>query len=110
MKNQRPLVLYHADCNDGFCAAWMFSRRPEAASEEGQAILRYQDRLVESAVAYASETEFDEINILCVNSACLVLEIGQALAKGRPFGVIWFATEDRVVYSLRSDIDGADVS
>lgn len=78
----------------------------------GEAILRYQDSLVDDAVKVASEIELDGYKVLCVNTTCLNSEIGEKLAEERPFSVTFFIRNDgKKVWSLRSrGVDGIDVS
>lgn len=78
---------------------------------EGEAILRYQAQLVESAVANAIEIELDGYKILAVNATCLISEICERLAQGKPFGASYFIHGDgRKIWSLRSREGGIDVS
>lgn len=78
---------------------------------EGAPILRYQEKLIRQAVAQAAEITFEDHKVLCVNSTVLQSEIGNELAKGRPFAIIWNNKdkEKRFSYSLRSDPNGLDV-
>ena len=70
---------------------------------EGAAILRYQAQLVESAIKNATETEIEGYKVLAVNATCLISEIGEALAKDRPFGATFFINSyGKKVWSLRS--------
>jgi len=78
--------------------------------EEGRAILRYQQRAIETAVKKAHEMEFDGFHVLCLNATNYISEIGNALCQGRPFSITYFDTADKRVYSLRSDEQGVDVS
>lgn len=79
--------------------------------KQGQAILRYQNQLVERAVKSAGLAEIGGHVVPCVNATVLQSEIGEALSKGVPFAATWFedAHGDRI-YSLRSSPDGIDVS
>lgn len=78
---------------------------------EGAAILRAQNEIVKSHVGFAKEVNFDGHQILAVNATCHVSEIAGELAKGRPFGAVYFdAKDDSRVWSLRSDENGMDVS
>lgn len=83
----------------------------ESLTLEGQAVLRAEEALVQQHVRNAHETTIDGHTVLCVNATCLVSEIAGELAKGRPFGVVWFEGENNErVYSLRSREGGIDVS
>ena len=78
---------------------------------DGRAILRYQQRLVESAVKHAREETIGGVLVPCVESTVLKSEIGEALSEGKPFAAIWSENEKgERVYSLRSRPDGLDVS
>lgn len=77
---------------------------------EGAAILRYQDKLADQIAANAEEVEIDGHLVLVSNSGVLQSEVGERLAKGRPFGVVWFEREGEIVLSLRSRAGGIDVS
>lgn len=79
--------------------------------DEGAAILRAQQQIIYGLVANASEVIIEGYKVLIVNATCYISEVAGALAKNRPFGVVWFETNDgKRVYSLRSDNDGVDVS
>jgi nanoRNase/pAp phosphatase (c-di-AMP/oligoRNAs hydrolase) len=53
----------------------------------------------------------DGHKVLAVNATCLMSEIGERLAQGRPFGATYFVREDgKRVWSLRSCEGGIDVS
>ncbi len=79
---------------------------------QGVGILRYQNKLVQKAVSQASEVTFEGFRVPIVNSTVLQSEIGGELAKGKPFAIIWWNKdkEKRFCYSLRSDVNGQDVS
>ncbi len=80
---------------------------------EGFAILRYQQKLIESHVSHAKEVELMGHKVLSVNCTCadLTSEVAGELAKNRPFGCCWFEGDDNErVYSLRSSEGGVDVS
>lgn len=79
---------------------------------EGAAILRYQDELIESIAFGAQEIDMDGHKVLAVRSAVLQSELGEKLADGRPFGVVFMDTkEGERLYSLRSRPPaGIDVS
>lgn len=82
--------------------------------QEGNAIIRYQQKLIESHVNHAYETDISGHKVLCVNCTCadLTSEVAGELAKDRPFGVCWFEAEEgnMRVFSLRSRDGGIDVS
>ena len=77
----------------------------------GSAILRFQQKLIDTAVNFATETIIAGHKVLCVNTTCMVSEICEKLAEGRDFGASWFRRADgKFVYSLRSRKGGIDVS
>lgn len=78
---------------------------------EGFAILRYQNQVVDSQCANATEIELNGHKVLCVNATVLISEIAGKLAEGRPFGASYFIDGDGVKrWSLRSRDGGIDVS
>jgi oligoribonuclease NrnB/cAMP/cGMP phosphodiesterase (DHH superfamily) len=74
----------------------------DALVAEGRPILRYKNRLVETAASRTRLIEFDGHRIPLVTSCVLQSEIGGRLAKEHPFVAIMFETEGRRVWSLRS--------
>lgn len=79
--------------------------------DQGRAILRYQDQLVEQAIVNAAEIDLGGHKILAVNSTVLFSEIAGKLAEGRPFGAVYFVRSDgKRQWSLRSRDGGVDVS
>jgi uncharacterized protein len=85
--------------------------RPPGLAEQGEAILRYQERQVEAHCRNAREVELDGHKVLAVNATSLMSEIGGKLAESRPFGATWFDRADgKRVWSLRSREGGVDVS
>jgi len=79
-------------------------------TQEGAAILRYQDQVIRQAVATAGEATVAGHRVLCANSPILQSEIAGQLAEGRPFGVAWYESGGKRYYSLRSRDGGIDVS
>lgn len=78
---------------------------------DGEAILRYQEIVIQDHVRNAVEIRMDGYNVLCVNATTLFSEIAGRLAEGRPFGVCYFDRQDgKRQYSLRSRDGGVDVS
>jgi oligoribonuclease NrnB/cAMP/cGMP phosphodiesterase (DHH superfamily) len=87
------------------------ARRPlEDIITEGTAILRYQQKMVSSIVKNAIEVEIGGHKVLSVNSPVCQSEIGNKIAKGRPFGAVWYDDEEGRKYSLRSTENGLDVT
>jgi len=76
----------------------------------GKTILQYQTKCIEAAIKQAYPMELAGYTVPCINTTHLVSEIGNELAKGHPFAVMYFDTADKRVYSLRSAEDGIDVS
>lgn len=78
---------------------------------EGNAIRRREKQIVDEHVRHAREVEMDGHKILICNATVLYSEIAGELAKGRPFGAVYFDRHDgKRVWSLRSADDGVDVS
>lgn len=78
---------------------------------EGEAILRYQQQQVNIALSQKYELiEIGEYKVPCLNSTHLISEIANELCKGYPFAACYFDTDDKRVFSLRSDENGIDVS
>lgn len=78
---------------------------------EGEAILRYQNQLVEETCKHATFAFFDGVRVPVLNSTCLWSQIGNELAKGQPFSAIYHIQPDgRVKWSLRSVPDGMNVA
>lgn len=79
--------------------------------DEGDVILRFQQQLIDQAVSVATEVDMDGHKVLSVNTTCMVSEIGERLAEGRPFAATFFIRSDgKKVWSLRSREGGIDVS
>ena len=78
---------------------------------EGRGILRIQELVVKQHVDKAIETEISGYRVLAVNATTMMSEIGEVLAKDRPFGATWFDDgKGNRIWSLRSREDGIDVS
>lgn len=79
---------------------------------EGKAILRREKQVIEAHVKQAKEIDFDGSKILVVNATTLASEIGEALAKDRPFSLTWRydGKTGGIACSLRSHAGGLDVS
>lgn len=79
---------------------------------EGEPIIRYQEKLIQQAVAQATMINFEGYRVPIVNSTVLQSEIGNQLCQGHPFAIIWLNNDKakRFTYSLRSDENGIDVS
>lgn len=72
--------------------------------EEGRAILKYQNALVQKALKDAEEVKFLGHRALAVNfTLTLNSEIGEAMRKkGFPLGIIWQRRGGKLIVSLRS--------
>lgn len=78
---------------------------------EGRPILRYKNRLIETAASRVKMIDFDGHRIPQVTSCILQSEIGGRLAPEHPFVAIVFETEGRRIWSLRShEKSGIDVA
>jgi len=77
--------------------------------QEGRAILRYEQELVNKLAAQAVLVDFQGAIVPSVQSAILTSQIGERLAADYPFCIIWHDHEGRRYYSMRSRDDGTDV-
>lgn len=79
---------------------------------EGQAIIRYQQRVVKSHIQHAAIVHLDGYDVPVVNATTLFSEIAGELSVGHPFAVAWFRRQDgKYQYSLRSSGEASiDVS
>jgi uncharacterized protein len=80
--------------------------------KDGSIILKYQNVLVENRVAQARWIMFENYKVPFVNcTEELISETLNVLAKNSPFAIGFFIRNDgNIVYSLRSDENGIDVS
>ncbi len=86
-------------------------RTLDDVKKEGRSILRFQEQMASDMIRYAREVVLDGYHILAVNTSIMNSDVGNMLAKGRPFGIVWYQREDgKHVYSLRSNERGVDVS
>lgn len=76
----------------------------------GVNVLEYQNQCVKSQAKRAYMTEIAGYTVPTINCTHLVSEIGNELCKGHPFAAMYFDTEDKRIYSLRSNESGIDVS
>lgn len=77
----------------------------------GEALLRQEEQLVAKVARNAEEIEIDGHRVLQANTSVLQSEVANVLARGRPFGVVWFQKNGSKIYSLRSiSPKGIDVS
>lgn len=83
---------------------------PWSFMEQGTAILRAERQIIDAHVRNATEIELGACKVLAVNATTLISEIGQELARGKPFSATWFDRADgKRVWSLRSDENGIHV-
>jgi len=79
--------------------------------DEGAAILRREQQIVDEHVARAREITMDGHKILATNATTLYSEIAGKLADGHPFGACFFINSAGCKqWSLRSTDAGVDVS
>ncbi len=79
--------------------------------QEGRVLLAYQRRMVDRIAAHASPVEILGVRVPAVNSPVLQSEIGDRLARGKPFAAVWWqGAGDVARWSLRSTPEGMDVS
>jgi oligoribonuclease NrnB/cAMP/cGMP phosphodiesterase (DHH superfamily) len=77
--------------------------------QEGRAILRYEQELVNKVAGQAVLVEFQGETVPSVQSAILTSQIGERLSAHAPFCIIWHDRDGRRYYSMRSRNDGTDV-
>jgi nanoRNase/pAp phosphatase (c-di-AMP/oligoRNAs hydrolase) len=77
--------------------------------QEGRAILRYEQELVNKLAGQAVLVEFQGETVPSVQSAVLTSQIGERLSSEAPFCIIWHDRDGRRYYSMRSRDDGTDV-
>ena len=77
---------------------------------EGKAVLRYEQEMIGKILAEAVTVTLHGHKVPAVQSAILTSQIGERLAKGRPFCLIWHDKDGRRYFSMRSAPDGADVA
>jgi oligoribonuclease NrnB/cAMP/cGMP phosphodiesterase (DHH superfamily) len=77
--------------------------------QEGRAILRYEQELVNKLAGQAVSVEFQGETVPSVQSAVLTSQIGERLSADAPFCIIWHDRDGRRYYSMRSREDGTDV-
>jgi uncharacterized protein len=77
--------------------------------QEGRAILRYENELVNKLAGQAVLVEFQGETVPSVQSAILTSQIGERLSAEAPFCIIWHDRDGRRYYSMRSREDGTDV-
>lgn len=90
----------------------LMNRSIDDLATEGEAVLRYHDKIVASAAKHVRREVIGGVEVPSV--ACPVIEIvsdlGHTLAKGEPFSATYCDRSDGSrVYSLRSDDNGMDV-
>src|SRR5438552_3107248 len=82
----------------------------ERLEQEGRAILRYEQELVQKIIRHVVWVQFEGETVPCVQSAILTSQIGEQLSPGRPFCLIWHDRHGRRHFSLRSEQGGTDVA
>lgn len=103
--NSYPVTLEHRD---------ILMRQPIVdLQREGEAILRYHNKLVQSAlqsVRRTKEVTGDFVPVITCPNIELVSDLGHEMAKGQPYAAIVIHGPDRTTVSLRSEPGGVDVS
>jgi len=84
--------------------------KQEVLEQEGRAILRYENKLVEQILQGMVLVEFEGETVPCVQSAILTSQIGEHLTASYPYCLIWHDRNERRYFSLRSREGGADVA
>lgn len=78
---------------------------------EGKAIERYRSKEIEKYVKAASTTKLSGYTVPIVNVPySYVSEVGNILSAGQLFAICWSVVEQSVMFSLRSNDEGLDVS
>lgn len=86
-------------------------RGAEELAVEGNAILRYQEGIIEGLTEKAEIRRIAGHEVPVLNTTTLISEIGNVLSKSFPFSATYFDRQDgQRVWSLRSQPDGLDVS
>lgn len=101
---------------DKMCNASMYT--PEAfqniMAAEGQVIIRYRDMQIERMMQHVIRKDYEfhgkKVNVPTVNCPLFQSDVGAVLSKGEPFSEMWYKTDGKTIYSLRSDPNGMDVS
>ena len=84
---------------------------PIGLINEGAAIERYKENLVEQICMKAQKVKIGGHEVLAANTSVLFSEVAGKLAEDKPFGAAWFCRGDGVIqWSLRSRDGGIDVS
>lgn len=85
------------------------SRIPDDVVSAGEAILRYQEQLIQEAMRAAREVVIAGYKVLASNAiGDFRSEIANRLAVDRPFGICWRQLPDgRFAYSLRTNANSA---
>ncbi|HEX2171367.1 MAG TPA: DHHA1 domain-containing protein [Dehalococcoidia bacterium] len=81
----------------------------EQLRQDGEAILRYQTQQIQRLIERASTVELAGHRVPILNAPVWQSELGNQLAQGQPFAVLWYQLGDERVYSLRSTDEGVDV-
>jgi hypothetical protein len=93
---------------------WLHMENFDAMVSAGEAILNYQQVHINKIAQRKDKLPRTTIggfhDIICINATTLISETGNALCEGEPFVAMYFDTEDKRVFSLRSCDDGEDVS
>jgi hypothetical protein len=82
----------------------------ETLEQEGRAILRYEQKLMEQILQGMTWVQFEGETVPCAQSAVLTTPIGERLSASAAFCLIWHDRQGRRYFSLRSREGGADVS
>lgn len=91
---------------------WLLSRPILDIIKEGECLLRKQEKDIESIMRNSYIGTFAGYNVPMVNSNVYMSELGNRLAKDKPFAVVYYYDGAQHCYniSLRSNDKGLDVS
>lgn len=73
---------------------------------EAYGLMRYKEKMVKSKVGHSYKVQFGNNQVKAINSSVFISDIGKELAGGEPFVVIYFETEETIVFCLRSERGG----
>lgn len=96
--------------NEWSAVAALLHHAPYALIGRGEGILNYWNLEIERHLREKIELKIGGHIVPAVNATTLYSEIAGELAKGAPFGAVYFDTADNRTWSLRSDQNGVNVA
>jgi len=120
LKNSKEISSYlqtvdfkNIELNKVALVDWLYMINDKEMIANGAAILAYQNqhiKKISNKKEKLPRTNIGGFDVICINATTLISETGNALAADEPFVAMYFDTEDKRVFSLRSHDDGEDVS